>query len=54
MTEDEWRLREPVNAKLMNDDERPCLFGVAGPCVHPLCLEAHRKTLRAREAEQRP
>lgn len=28
------------------DQNRPCLFGVAGPCSHPRCLYAHFETLR--------
>jgi len=32
---------------VMADRQRPCLYGVAGPCVHPKCLEAHYETLRS-------
>lgn len=52
MTPEEKRIvenamRQPIKYKVMEDNNRPCLFGVAGPCFHPKCLEAHYETLRA-------
>lgn len=42
-----------VNAKaieraVLADKKRPCLYGVAGPCFHPRCLESHFITLSTR------
>lgn len=37
---------------VMADDDRPCLFHVAGPCFHPRCLEAHLVTLRQKETRR--
>lgn len=34
-----------IGRKVMEDHQRPCLFGVRGPCSHPKCLDAHYKTL---------
>lgn len=31
--------------KVMEDQNRPCLYHVAGPCFHPACLEAHTRTI---------
>jgi hypothetical protein len=36
-----------IERAVMADNNRPCLYGVAGPCFHPNCLEAHFKTLAA-------
>jgi hypothetical protein len=36
-----------IERAVMADSRRPCLFHVAGPCYHPLCLEAHYQTLKA-------
>ena len=38
---DTWKIERAVLA----DADRPCLYGVAGPCSHPACLDAHYKTL---------
>lgn len=34
-----------VERRVMADTGRPCLYGVAAPCQHPRCLEAHFTTL---------
>ena len=34
-----------IERAVLADHGRPCLYGVAGPCQHPNCLEAHFKTL---------
>lgn len=34
-----------IERAVMADRERPCLYGVVGPCQHPNCLESHYKTL---------
>jgi hypothetical protein len=41
-----------IERRVMADRDRPCLYGVMGPCFHPKCLEAHFKTLHA-EAQLR-
>jgi hypothetical protein len=41
-----------IERRVMADRNRPCLYGVAGPCQHPKCLEAHFQTLHA-EAQAR-
>ncbi len=38
-----------IERAVMSDINRPCLFGVAGPCSHPKCLNAHFETLRNTE-----
>ncbi len=43
----EHAMRQPLKYRVMGDENRPCLYGVAGPCFHPKCLEAHYETLRA-------
>ena len=45
-------VRTPLDNKaieraVMADHYRPCLYGIAGPCFHPNCLESHYKTLRS-------
>lgn len=35
-----------IERRVMRDINRPCLFGVAGPCFHPKCLDAHYETVR--------
>ena len=35
-----------IERAVMGDRNRPCLFGVRGPCFHPKCLEAHYNTLK--------
>jgi hypothetical protein len=35
-----------IERRVMVDEDRPCLYGIRGPCVHPNCLEAHFVTLR--------
>lgn len=35
-----------VERKVMEDKDRPCLFGVRSPCHHPKCLHAHYETIR--------
>lgn len=39
---------EALADAVMRDKDRPCLFGVAGPCFHSKCLDAHFETLRQR------
>lgn len=41
-----------VERRVMADHDRPCLYGVTGPCFHPKCLESHYNTLYA-EAQAR-
>ncbi len=36
-----------IERAVMADTNRPCLYNVAGPCLHPNCLEAHFQTLAA-------
>ena len=52
-------VREQVDYKsigrsVMADAHRPCLYGVAGPCFHPNCLNAHYETLRSNGLMSRP
>jgi len=28
-----------IARKVLADQDRPCLFGVMGPCFHPKCLD---------------
>jgi len=37
-----------IDRAVMADSNRPCLFGVAGPCFHPKCLNAHYETIKQR------
>jgi len=37
-----------IDRLVMEDIDRPCLFGVAGPCFHPKCLYAHFDTVLKR------
>lgn len=39
-----------IQRMVLADNERPCVYGVAGPCQHPNCLEAHFQTLWAEQA----
>lgn len=41
-----------IERAVMADQDRPCLYGVMGPCFHPNCLEAHFDTLVARYTAQ--
>jgi uncharacterized protein (DUF2225 family) len=34
-----------IDRLVMEDMDRPCLFGVMGPCFHPDCLYAHFDTI---------
>lgn len=43
----EYDLAKKIERAVMADQNRPCLYGVAGPCQHPKCLEAHYNTLKA-------
>jgi hypothetical protein len=38
-----------LERRVMADQNRPCLYGVNPPCVHPKCLESHYKTLKEEE-----
>ena len=42
-----YEMSEAVGRQVLADNGRPCLFGVARPCWHPTCLEAHFNTLKA-------
>lgn len=37
--------RKTIERAVMQDNARPCLFNVAGPCFHSKCLDAHFKTI---------
>ena len=45
--------RKEADRKVMADENRPCLFHVAGPCFHPKCLEAYSDQLMKEANEQR-
>lgn len=34
-----------IERAVMDDRDRPCLYGVMRPCFHPNCLSAHFDTL---------
>jgi hypothetical protein len=35
-----------IERAVLADLFRPCQYNVAGPCMHPKCLEAHYQTLK--------
>jgi len=41
-----------IERAVMADRNRPCLYGVRGPCSHPKCLDAHYQTLKTLKGEQ--
>lgn len=45
----DYETKKKVERAVMEDHYRPCLYGVAPPCQHPNCLEAHYNTLLAEE-----
>ena len=42
-----------ISRAVMEDRRRPCLFGVAGPCSHPKCLDAHYATRKEQALKER-
>lgn len=34
---------QTAERRVMEDQKRSCLYGVAGPCFHPKCLEEQFK-----------
>ena len=44
---------QDIGRAVMNDMDRPCLFGVAGPCFHPKCLDSYYETLKNETIQRR-
>lgn len=45
---DPYSVGKTIERMVLADQDRPCLYGVMGPCQHPNCLEAHYRTLKAK------